>query len=276
MKKGGIVSDIHAGSDYGLLPPNARAGANLFLQNDGQRYLWDCWRRLCEEFRKAKLDFIIVLGDVVDGEQRLNGGRELRTVLQTGQVEWAVEILSFLPDVPKYVVVGTPYHDGRSGEYAEFVAQRLNRVLRPPQGYPLAGTYSYHCLDLQIEGVDCNLLHEIPVSGALYRAVSIDREMVWSALAGKEGKAPRADFVARAHAHHFLHVEHASKHGIVNPCWQLGTPYTQRKSAYRMLPDIGATIVYVDGKAKSAGKDPIRIEKFLYPLPTVSGAVSLA
>jgi hypothetical protein len=266
MKKICVVSDIHAGSSYGLLPPNAHYGENDCPQNDCQKYLWDLWLRHCETIKKLRPNLCVFLGDAIDGDQWRNGGREVRSAILSAQIEWASEILSCLPKIPKYFIHGTPYHDGKSGECLELVAKDIQAV-QPPRGYPLAGNYSFHGLDLTIEGVDINFLHEIPISGALYRGVAPDREMVWSALAGKEGKAIKCDLIVRAHAHYFAHIEHASKHGVINPCWQLPTPYTTRKSAFRMIPDLGGTLITINGKEKEIGRDPVFVQKFIYPLP---------
>lgn len=276
MKKIAVVSDIHAGSSYALLPPDAHYGEIDYPQSSRQKYLWELWQRHCETIAAKKPDYIVVNGDVVDGDQWRSGAREVRTAMKGAQVSWANDILNLLPNVPRYYIHGTPYHDGVSGEECEAVAKADPCAIRPPRGYGLAGQNAFHLLDLEVEGVMCNFLHEIPVSGALYRGVGPDREMLWSALAGKEGKAPKCDLIVRSHAHYFVHVEHASKHGIVNPCWQLPYPWLVRKSAYRMMPDIGATMVYVDGSEKKAGRDPIYIEKFLYPMPIQKHVVAQA
>jgi hypothetical protein len=124
-------------------------------------------------------------------------------------------------------------------------------------------------LDLEVDGIILNFLHAISVSQGLYRATALDREGVWSAIAGKEGKAPKADVVVRSHVHYFDHLEYPTKHILVTPCWQLQTRYMRKHSAYRMIPDIGAVILELDPDAKRAREDPITVRKILYPLPVL-------
>jgi hypothetical protein len=42
-----------------------------------------------------------------------------------------------------------------------------------------------------------------------------------------------------------------------------------KNSVYRMIPDVGAILVWVDGGAKKRGEDPAYIQKILYHLPDV-------
>lgn len=270
-----VINDIHAGSDFALHPPNAETSSGPCPQNEAQKHLWKCWLDATNRLRYIQPDYIVINGDVIDGDQFKENGAKVRSQYRNIQVDWAEQILRMLPK-PKvgkgmYFVHGTPYHDGRGGEYADLLASRFvadNIATAPNYKMYLSAKNSYHYLDLNIDGVILNFLHEIPVGGALYRGVAIDREMIWSALAGKTGKAEKADAVIRSHAHYFVHIEHASKHGVITPCWQLPTTYTMRKSAYRMMPDIGFVLIHVDGESKKMGRDPIRVEKFLYPLPS--------
>jgi len=217
---------------------------------------------------KEPVDALIVNGDSIDGEQRRNRGTELSFNRIEDQAEAAVTCLKHLIEtakIPKvYIVSGTPYHDSDAGREAENVAQRINAERYPGLG---AGRYCRDMLDLDVDGVVLNIQHGLPTSGALYRGVAPDREALWSALAGKEGKAAKADCIIRGHVHTYVHVEHPTKHAVISPAWQLQTPYMRKTSAYRMIPDIGYVVIIIDGEAKKCKQDPIQISKKLYPLP---------
>jgi len=73
----------------------------------------------------------------------------------------------------------------------------------------------------------------------------------------------------RSHVHNFQHAEHASKQGVITPCWQLQTSFMRKNSTYRMLPDVGGIFIEIDGEQKKKGRPPCRILKELYPLPPV-------
>jgi hypothetical protein len=191
-----------------------------------------------------------------------------RTVVEIKKIG-VQEVVGLSTSSHTYVINGmgshnTPYHDSEAGREAEVVAQRIGAERYKGVG---AGRYCRDAMDLCIDGVVVNFSHGISASGALYRGVAPDREAVWSALAGKEGKAARADCLVRSHVHHFVHIEHPSKHAVVTPCWQLQTSFMRKNSLYRMIPDLGYVVININGEAKKIKEDPCLIEKWTYPLP---------
>src|SRR5512146_2793855 len=205
----GVVSDLHHGSVYGMLPPDFTTSADaLQSQNPGQAYLWECWEDLAERWSKLKLDALVVVGDVIDGKQQAQKGTELCLPLMQDQKRAAAKTLRFLlrkiGKPPLYFVQGTEYHEGKAGEFVEDLANELEAV--PYKGLG-TGVFCREVLDLEVDGVVINFAHSIGVAGGLYRATPPDREAVWSALAGKEGKMPKADCFVRGHAHYFVHLE---------------------------------------------------------------------
>lgn len=266
-KRIGIVSDLHCGSIFGLLPPGfITSDGHEAKPNAGQEYLWKCWKDSAENI--GPLDALIVNGDAIDGCQQAQRGTELCLPMLEDQAEAAYQAIKFFREKcehPKiYVVAGTEYHSQKAAREEEIVAQRLEAVRYQGLG---TGRYCREVLDLEVDGAIINVSHGISVAGGLYRATPPDREGVWSALAGKTGKAPRADICIRSHAHNFVHVEHGSKHIVVTPCWQLQTRYMRKNSVYRMMPDIGMILLEIDGYAKRKGEDPCEVVKRLYPLP---------
>jgi hypothetical protein len=250
-----------------MLPPKFISSDDKeVLQNSGQKYLWQCWEHMSANL--TKIDALIINGDTIDGEQYKQRGSELSLNRVEDQSEASVMSLNYLINkvhIPAvYMVSGTPYHDSTAGREAEIVAQRIGARQYPGLG---PGRYCRDMLDLNIDGVVLNIQHGVPGTGALYRAVAIDREALWSAIAGKEGKSTKADCVIRSHVHFYVHIEHPTKHGIITPCWQLQTSFMRKGSAYRMIPDIGYVVIEIDGDAKLRGEDPCSVTKRVYPLP---------
>lgn len=273
MKKLCIVSDHQCGSLFGTLPPGfiTAEGVEKIL-NPGQKYLWECWIDFCERTKEFKPDAIFYNGDAIDGRQRKQEGTELSLNLVSDQVRAAVQTLKVLkkaaPNAKWYFTRGTAYHVGNAGQDEEEVALQLGAERYPSVG---TGVYVREVLWLNIEGVIVEAAHHIGVSQGFYRLTQFDKEMQWSAMAAKDDTKgiPKADLLIRSHVHNFQHAEHASKQGLVTPCWQLQTPFMRKNSTYRMLPDIGGVFIEVDGSAKKRGKPPCRILKELYPLPPV-------
>ena len=261
-----VVSDIHVGHHLGLAHPNMKDpwGKPATL-NEGQEYLWHCWQHLIGEARERKPSVLVINGDLLDGEGRLSAGNEQSSTITAWQQKMAVKVLEPLAAVADevWVVRGTPYHDGRLGIDVEPVAAALGaRAERGNKDW-----HSHDTLDLDVDGVILNVHHEIQSGQYWYKSTGFDREGALAAFAGMSGKFPQAKCIVRSHLHYFMHVEHSSVHIVGTPCWQLQTFYMQRKSPYKMIPDLGAVYVEIDHGAHREGEDPITIRKRLYRLP---------
>ena len=273
MKRIAVVSDLQCGSIFGMLPADFMTSEGIpKLQNAGQRYLWECWMDFAECLKAFKPDAILCNGDMIDGPQRAQEGTELSLPLLFDQQEAAVKCLKVLkkkaPDAKWYFTQGTEYHVGRAALHEEHVAKELGG-----QRYQSVGTgvYVREILWLDVEGVIIEASHHIGVSQGFYRLTQLDKEMQWSAMAAKDNSKgiPKADLLIRSHVHNFQHAEHASKEGLVTPCWQLQTRFMRKNSTYRMLPDVGGVFIEIDGQLKKRGRVPCRIMKELYDLPAI-------
>lgn len=273
MKKGVVVSDLHAGSIYGILPPNFDTFEGVpRTQNAGQKYLWECWLDFSKRARAFKPDFVIVNGDCVDGSQYRNDGSELSLLDWRDQRLAATEALKVLKAhtgaAKWYFTQGTPYHVGHYGDAEENIAESLEGERYQSLG---TGRLCKEVLWLNVDGVILEAAHHISVSTGFYRLTALDREMQWSALTGKDPSKgqPKVDIVIRSHVHYFSKAEHASKIGVTTPCWQLQTRYMRKNSVTRMIPDVGGIFLEVSGEAKSKGEAPVRVIKELYSLPPI-------
>lgn len=273
MKRGLVVSDLHLGSIYGLLPPDyTKFDGTIQHQNTGQEWLWECWLDFCDRAARFKPDFIIVNGDVVDGPQKKNEGAELCLASPDDQVAAAVDTLRRLtnaaPNAKLYFTQGTPYHTGHWGSSEEAVARLVGADRYLSVG---TGDYCREVLWLAIEGVVIEAAHHISGATGFYRLTSLDREAQWSALSAKDATkgVPKVDLLIRSHVHNFAYGEHASKQIVTTPCWQLQTRYARKHSVHRLHPDIGGILLEVDGEAKKKGSAPCQLIKELYSLPPV-------
>lgn len=269
MKKILVTGDLHCGSVYGLLPPSFERQDKKGRGYYGRTYLWQKWLDMAKATSGA--DVVIVNGDLTDGRQQLQQQTEMNLADTSEQVSACIECLKQLrpkKDAKWFFIKGSEYHDLRGCPTVEAIANAFHAVQPTPRDNVGVGVYSWDVLDLEVEpNVIINVQHGTGVASGFYRSTPYDREGIFSALAGKEGKMPKADCVVRSHAHIFLHLEHASKHIIAVPAWQLQTTFMRKNSCYRMIPDLGTVVIYADSKEKSAGRDPIRLEKHLYPLP---------
>jgi hypothetical protein len=276
MKRIAVVSDLQCGSVFGMLPKGFITSEGIpKIQNAGQEYLWDCWIDFGERLREFRPDAVIVNGDLIDGQQEAQRGTELSLPLIFDQTQAAIQCLKLLKkkwtSAKWYFVQGTEYHVGKAAMHEEQIAKDLGAERYPSVG---TGVYVREVLWLDVEGVMIEASHHISVTQGFYRLTGLDREMQWSAMAAKDNTkgVPKADLLIRSHVHNFHAAEHASKQGVVTPCWQLQTRFMRKNSVYRMMPDIGGIFIEIDGEAKKNGRPPCRILKELYPLPAVKVA----
>src|SRR5438128_419235 len=130
-----VLGDLHIGSMYGLLPPDfVSCDGSERPQNEGQKYLWECWEDLKRRAAKFSIDSVVVNGDVIEGKQPKQKASELTLVAPNDQEAAAVFLLRDLRnwiekntgrEVPFYFIQGTEYHEGRGAEELESVAARV-------------------------------------------------------------------------------------------------------------------------------------------------------
>lgn len=275
-----VMADTHVGHIVGVWPENFETRNGIVHSlNVGQQWLLAKFMEEADRLGRLekKPDAVVINGDPIDGQQSKQRSLEAVTTDMPDQSKAAQRIYTeFLEraglwgKVPVYMLAGTEYHDGLSGSAVEGLAEGLRCEVYEGRGQ---GRYAKEVLDLEIyPGRVINFQHGIGVSTGLYRATAPDQEGIWSALAGREGKLPKAEVLVRSHAHYYVHIEHESKHIVISPCWQLQTRYMRRRSAYRMLPSIGTMTVRCYEKAED-GEDAWHIKKNLYALPPYAPTV---
>ena len=255
------LNDLHCGSEYGICPEGLQLqSGSIWPLTEGQKYLLDCWNDLYRRVKQiGKIDVLILNGDLIEGRQSKQLGTEAFTTDLTVQQEGAIKLLKPFAEMSEhtYLIRGTEYHDQVSGEALEAVGRELGAEKN------VKGRYGRNSLDLVVDGVTFNVAHRIGVTSGMYRATLIDKAMLFAAFAKIMKERTGADVVIRSHAHFFAHVELVHHHGFITPCWQLQTPYMIRIEPNRMLPDIGAVIIRVDGDMENK----VFSDKVYYPLP---------
>lgn len=269
-----VFGDTQCGSVYGLWPKGyTMSDGAVYTLNTAQEYLWDAWLYQAyriEQTQKSgdtRITGVVFMGDASEGRQKKRYGSEAVTTRQQDQIGAFLELMTVmlrgLPGVTVYGVQGTEAHDGTSADAFEGAMRALGAAQTSGLGL---GRYSREVLDLDVHGVVINFAHHIPALTGLYRAVGVDRESLWSVIAGQEGKHPTAQVIVRAHVHNYVHIEHAGRHGVIVPAWQVQTRWERKSSVYRMTPDIGMVLIRV-WKDRPWFDDRVQVYKYIYPLP---------
>lgn len=230
MKTIAFLSDLHAGSWWGLWPRDLLPERGFL----GPKYLMDCWEDLYRRWPK-RIDLLILNGDLIEGPQRKSGGIGCFAVSDREQVEAAISLLEPLSRRCKKIIriTGTPYHDGNGDPLLAL-------------DYALGVTHTTQVLDMELPGGVLNVAHHPMGGSVLYQGTSVDREALWSTIAGATGRTINPRWIVRAHQHHWIKQDTEHKTVVKLPCWQLQTPYAAKASYWRFQPSLGGVLMHQD------------------------------
>lgn len=231
---GVVISDIHAGSSWALVPPGWRK--DMVVQQAGmselmleainyrrtiQRMFWHEFRCLCQTLPE-RLDYVLVLGDCTDGGSEKSGGRGVVTTDPDQQKLIAQKVLYeiYSHGCPKiYGVRGTGYHvRGRGGQEVE--DDLFYKMLPNVSGYG-------DVLSVELGGVVHDLKHHIGRSSTMHNKQGpLTREIVINTLK-HEIEEPSGNVFWRGHVHYAVGTMFpmSAKVGYTVPCLKLpGSP----------------------------------------------------
>lgn len=259
-----VLNDMHAGSSYGLLPPEFMdAAGNVHSQNAGQKYLWERFAATLSKLSPQKIDAIVINGDLLDGLQPKSKGIPLTLHRIEDQREAAYKILeevrNTFPNAKWYFVEGTPYH-----EVGEQVAQVAHNLLREP-------VQVRRTLTLRVGKAVLRFHHETAFTSGWTKAGSLEKEIITSWLSEAMQDWEKVHCEVRAHCHYFCYVGRKDRLAIVAPAWQLQTDYATKGSPTKNIPDIGCIVLNVDDAFIDFGMCPVSFQEYLYkhPSPTI-------
>ena len=190
-----LLSDLHVGSAFGLFPDKhtLSTGGRASL-NTGQRYLLRCWDDLCARL-PDKLDYLILNGDTVEGQQYKEQGLTVTEIDPEGQVDAAYTLLAPLAEkaTEVYCVAGTGYHVGKGARAEQALGRQLETV-RNEWNNPV-----WPWLLLDIGGVILDIAHA--QSGTIrYKSSPLERELQFAQMIAGDLR-PDVDLIVRAHVH---------------------------------------------------------------------------
>jgi len=258
-----VFSDLHAGSQYGLFPGDffkTRFGSGL-TPNEGQKILWEYFLDYSEVCKKYKPNMLIVLGDLIAGQNKKNAGGYLLNVDLEEQCDMATLILSWFLSrnntVKETVILqSTPYHDSIDMSADERVALNLKDA-----GFntKYIGEWSY--IDLEYNNITKRIFasHHSNRS-TTYPATAINKDILFFSSNAGNNKLPKVDIILRAHNHNYVELRDGDIVGIQLPAWQFFVPYDKAVKSFPMFqPDIGGLMLLFDEDME------LNIKTFMYP-----------
>lgn len=222
-KRGLIISDLHCGHDVGLTMPQFQPipppGSKRSVQKKA-----DLRKKLCRFFMDTvdslrPIDFLLVVGDCIEGKGNKSEGVELLAPGRDKQAEWAATAINYIRAKTVWMVYGTPYHTGIREDWEDQVQTMVGAKKIEAEGH------------YDINGLAVTMKHFIGNAGvhsskktALNRAVL--RNLLWAA----RDQQPLADLVLRAHVHRFEMIQDATSAAAICPALQgLGSRYGARQ-----------------------------------------------
>ncbi len=253
-----VISDLHVGSEAGLWPgEHAIEGGGIYSANKYQQWLHACWRDFIANIKGKPIG--VINGDIIQGTDRRDGG--LITSLPNIQASAAKELLRpFFKKCSKvYIIRGTEWHEGKSSQDIEQLAEALGAVPNPS-----TGQYSWWELYLQMGDQVVHFAHHVGCSSVPWYEATVplrDTLLQLSELWRFYGAgAPNMRMAVRSHRHRFIHVDAPPDiQVVVTPAWQLKTAFAHKK-ATSMLPEIGYVTI-------TEGPDGLLVGRKIYPLP---------
>lgn len=259
-----VVNDFHCGSAYGMLPPDMMdAEDNHVHQNAGQEHLWNEYIAAVKRLEPTPPDYIIVNGDMHDGEQRKSNGETLCLHRLSDQREAAYKCLRILqrafPNAHWEFITGTRYHEARCE--VEILARDLNGGVKRPV---------HRNLFWDINGALLDINHEIPGLGDL-KGNAIEKEITRAHVAASEHGWELPDILVRAHLHCYRQMQRNTVIGVIAPCMELQTEFMNRKSRTAMIPDLGMLLLTIERDRRARGLNPVIVDRITceYPTPEI-------
>ena len=243
-----LVSDLHCGSTYGLLPPGFVTGeGNEVKGNAIQEWLWRSWEDVWYRVREhvaADPYIVIVNGDAMEGVH--HGTKEVISPDEGDHLEAAYEVLSALPASPMYIIEGTECHT-RNMEHA--LAKRLKA--RPN---PNTGRAAWDRLPITIAGTPCVFFHHISTtSRAWLRSSALGIFLANEQMHALESRDTVPRVIGCGHRHVFGSYEGPNGVCVVTPAWQGITRFGRKVvPSARVRPGI----VVLDWRGRPDGSSP--------------------
>jgi len=246
----GILNDFHSGSNVSLLHPHAYNlnGGRKVDMNKYQKGLWEFWENKIVP-RWKDLDCLVLNGDLCELMMPRQAITECWSRDPIDQINNVYELVKMLSPKKIYIIKGTPYHVVDNGTHVEeqlgsTFADRGMNVVQYQHKY----AYEYRMINLAPKDGKPRVFHVTHHMGSTgvwqYRGTAPSKSMatlmlneshfidrkVWKRISG----------IIRAHVHHYWYEESANRVMLVNPCWQLATPF-MLKVMPESVPDIGGT-----------------------------------
>ena len=256
MKRVIVISDTHTNSTVGLCPAYVNLDdGGTYIPSKPQKVMLKAFHDFCDKSLDTKDPITLIInGDMVEDGHK---GTQVISRNKATIMSMAVDVLSPLIDKAEkvFVIRGTEYHTGNSGELEESIAQDLDNVV------PISkkGTASWWHLRTKISNVRFDIAHHISMGGLPWTEKNAANKL--SAILmyqyAEWGELP-PHIAIRSHVHRLSDSGmNYPIYSITQPYWCMATSYVHRIGGSNAKPCIGGTIIDCDN-----GKYNVTVERY--------------
>lgn len=251
-----VVSDIHAGCRMGLCPTGCIPldDGGYYTPSPIQEKMWAMWQNFWKVWvprvTQGEPYDVVFNGDALDG----NHHEGVTQISHNMEDQLRIAEMCLLPvargAARYYHIRGTEAHVGKSAQYEEMLARRLDAIPNAE------GQHARWELWHRVSGHLVHFMHHIGTTGsAAYEATAVHKELTESFVeSGRWGDQP-PQIVVRSHRHRYLKIEIGGGAGdaqedmeycisVVTPAWQAKTPFTWKIPGARLSqPQFGGLLI---------------------------------
>ena len=242
-----VISDLHAGHEFGLCGPGWWRPDKGKTAKTGkfERELWKFYTQAVDSLKP--IDLLIVNGDAIEGKGLDTGGIELITPDRHDQARMATEAIEYTEAPIIRLIYGTARHTGKEEDFESTIVDLLKPKNAKIQGHAF----------LRINGVNVDIKHKVGSSTIPHgRHTALARERLWNVIWNSEHeRQPRADLLVRSHVHFFSQCGGTSWLGITTPGLCYNSTYGVRSCSG--LVDVGMVVFDFDESGGGYSWHPI-------------------
>ena len=200
-----ILSDFHSGHVLGL-------SSKSDCVNNYQK---TAWKFFIEGIKKyAPYDIIFCNGDLIDGKNPKDGGKECITTDLQEQSEITSRVIKEIIKVNKkepkiFFTYGTPYHVSGDCNFENLIASQFRKSIKEKN--------IDNRLLIKVNDITFDLRHKVGSSNMPHTKLSsVGREILFGMLKESAEGREKADVYIRSHVHYFVKVEMMNRIAIIH------------------------------------------------------------